>query len=262
MKLNCVVRLLHCGLLSGAVMMLSGCGHNEDSPLDTPVAENSTTAVSQQHKAQALIQDRTPMPVETFGEIHHGETTYYRATGKGNCSFDESDDLLVAAINNKDYANAGVCGAYINVNGPNGSVIVRVVDRCPGCKPDGLDLSKEAFQRIAQTSAGRVPVAWQVVAGPVSGPVEYHYMDGTTRYWTAIQLRNLRWPVASLEIMPKGANEWIPVKRRSYNYFVRPRPIAAGSLRVRVTAITGAVVVDELPEPTGGLIVKGTEQFK
>ena len=74
---------------------------------------------------------------------------------------------------------------------------------------------------------GRVDVSWQVVAGPVSGPVIYHYMDGTTRYWTAIQVRNHRWPIATLEIMPNGSDKWLKVERRNYNYFVRSKTIAS-----------------------------------
>ena len=251
-------RVLLIGFSLYTFITLSACGGDD---AETPVITPSTGAESNQNNKNAMPDMAGVTFARTFGSKHSGEATYYRATGKGNCSFDASDDLMVVAINTTDYATAALCGAHIAVNGPEGAVTVRVVDRCPGCKQGGLDLSRQAFERIATADKGRVPVTWQIVEGPISGPVVYHYMDGTTRYWTAIQVRNHRWPVTKLEIMPKGTTEWLSVERRAYNYFVLPKPIAAGAIRVRVTAVTGEVLQDELPEPSGGLLVQGHAQF-
>lgn len=243
-----------------AFLTLSACGGNEDA-VETSAITPSIDGESNQNDTNETPDKADVTSTRTFGVNRSGEATYYRATGKGNCSFDASDNLMVVAINTADYATATLCGAYIAVTGRDGMVVVRVVDRCPGCKQGGLDLSRQAFERIAKPAEGRVPVSWQVVEGPVSGPIEYHYMEGTTRYWTAIQVRNHRWPVAKLEIMPMGTTEWLPVERRVYNYFVLPRPISAGALRVRVTAVTGEALQDVLPEPTSGLLVQGHAQF-
>lgn len=229
------------------IALLAACGGDAGAPAQAAAG------------AADAVLEKTAMP--TFGETHRGEATYYRATGEGNCSFEAGDDLLVVAVNTRDYARAALCGAYLAVTGPGGTVTVRVVDRCPGCKPGGLDLSRQAFERIAPLAAGRVAVRWQVVAGPVSGPVVYHYMDGSTRYWTALQVRNHRWPLAALEILPAGADQWLRLERRAYNYFVHPEPIAAGPLRVRLSAVTGAVLEDVLPEPAGGPPLPGAAQF-
>lgn len=232
-----------------------GCGQNESSQdrvvTAAPLSDNSLST-----------EAATSVGVESFGKISHGEATYYHATGEGNCSFEASDNLLVVAINTRDYAGAAMCGAYIHVSGPKGDVTVRIVDRCPGCGPGGLDLSREAFERIAEPGDGRVDISWQVVAGPVTGPVVYHYMEGTTRYWTAIQIRNHRWPIDSLEIMPSGSDEWLKVERRNYNYFVRSKNISPGPLRVRITAVTGEVLEDQLPEPASNMDIPGKAQFR
>lgn len=225
--------------------MLCGCSQGEENIVQT--------GDTQEQAAPAEDNDTEP---------HQGEATFYRATGVGNCSYEASADRLVAAVNSQDYAGAALCGAYLSVTGPDGrSVTVRVTDRCPGCKPGSLDLSREAFAQLAAKGRGRVPVSWQVVAGPVTGPLSYHYKKGATRYWTAIQVRNHKWPVSKLEILPNGASEWLELERRVYNYFVYPKTIAAGPLRVRVTATTGAVVEDLLPEPTGNHQVQGKAQF-
>ncbi len=82
------------------------------------------------------------LPLVTAGarpqnELRTGRATYYAATGDGNCSFGPSPgDLMVAAISHQDYGNpdpegnpsagpaAVYCGAYVEVFGELGSVVV------------------------------------------------------------------------------------------------------------------------------------------
>ncbi|ACB36631.1 Rare lipoprotein A [Leptothrix cholodnii SP-6] len=198
----------------------------------------------------------------TLGATRQGEGTYYAATGAGACSYDASADRMVAAMNHTDYAGSAACGEHVRVTGPLGTVTVRIVDECPECAPGDVDLSAEAFARIAEPVAGRVPITWQVVTGAVSGPVQYRYKEGSTRYWTAIQVRNHPVPIARLEIQPDGTGNWIAVPRTDYNYFVHPVAIGAGALQVRVTSSTGVALIDRLPQPQGGLVVDGTGQFQ
>ena len=75
-----------------------------------------------------------------------GEATYYDADGSGNCSFEPSSDLMVAAINGVDYDDAKWCGACLGVTGPSGEVTVRVVDQCPGCAKGDLDLLARSME--------------------------------------------------------------------------------------------------------------------
>ena len=197
-----------------------------------------------------------------LGATRQGEGTYYAATGAGACSYDASADRMVAAMNHTDYAGSAACGEHVRVTGPLGTVTVRIVDECPECAPGDVDLSAEAFARIAAPVAGRVPISWQVVTGAVSGPLQYRYKEGSTRYWTAIQVLNHPLPIARLEIQPDGVGNWIDVARTDYNYFVYPVAIGAGALQVRVTSNTGVALIDRLPEPQGGLVVDGVAQFQ
>lgn len=172
-----------------------------------------------------------------------GEGTYYSADGTGNCSFDASpNDLMVAAMNAPDYQSAALCGACLAVTGPNGSVVVRVVDQCPECKHGDLDLSPQAFQKLAPLSAGRVPITWHQVACDVTGPIAYHFKDGANAYWTAIQVRNHRYPIAKLEAMQGGA--YVALPRLDYNYFVRDSGLGPGPYTLRVTDTRGHTVED------------------
>ena len=93
-----------------------------------------------------------------------GVATYYDATGEGACSFDATpNDLDVAAMDMPEWNGSAPCGECAAVTGPKGSVTVRIVDLCPGCETGHLDLSQEAFAKIADVSAGSVPITWQVV---------------------------------------------------------------------------------------------------
>ncbi len=146
------------------------------------------------------------------------------------------------------------------MSGPLGSVTVRIVDLCPGCEQGHLDLSMEAFAQIADVAAGRVPITWQVVPCAVAGNVEHRYKEGSSQYWTAIQVRNHRLPVSALEVQLGGARQ--PVMRSDYNYFVDAAGVGtSGSFAVRVTASDGQQLVDTLPPVQPALVAAGAAQF-
>jgi expansin (peptidoglycan-binding protein) len=196
----------------------------------------------------------------SMGTPEQGRATYYAADGSGNCSFDPSpNDLDVAAMDAPEWDDSQVCGECVAIQGPMGSVTVRIVDQCPGCEKGHLDLSEEAFAKIADPSAGNVPITWSVVACNVTGNLEYVYKDGTSQWWTAIQVRNSKWAIQSLEWKDNGA--WSMIPRESYNYFVVASGVGPSPIQVRVTAVTGEQIVDTLPAPASGAVAQGSAQF-
>ena len=200
-------------------------------------------------------------PGPALGQPEPGQATYYDATGSGSCSFDPSPgDLDVAAMNHVEYANSAVCGECVHVVGPKGDVTVRIVDLCPGCAKGALDLSQQAFAKIADPSAGRVPITWEVVACSAAGPIQYHFKDGSLQWWTAIQIRNHRVPVTRLEVKKSGG-AWTDVARVDYNYFVVSGGVGPGAFGVRVTGLTGGTVEDTLPGVTADATLAGSGQL-
>ena len=190
-----------------------------------------------------------------------GDGTYYAADGTGNCSFDASpNDLMVAAMNSADYADARWCGACLDVTGPMGEIVVRVVDQCPGCKHGDLDLSQQAFEKIAPLSAGRVSITWQEVACPVSGPMQYRFKEGSSQYWTAIQVRDHRNALTKLEVQD-GSGAFADVPRLDYNYFVAPSGMGTGPYTLRVTDDRGQSVVESNVVLGDGLVRTGSQQL-
>jgi expansin (peptidoglycan-binding protein) len=194
--------------------------------------------------------------------VYAGIATYYDATGAGACLFDPSpQDLNVAAMNAEQYNNAAWCGAYVRVVGPKGSVTVRIVDLCPECKAGHLDLSREAFAQIADLPLGRVSITWQLISPALSGPIAYHFKDGSNQWWTAVQIRNHRNPIAQLEYRTSGG-QWGIVPRTDYNYFVQTNPgMGPGPYTFRVTDIYGNTLTDSNIPHVENDTINGAGQF-
>jgi expansin len=193
--------------------------------------------------------------------LHTGIATYYYATGAGACGFDASpNDLMVAAMNNDEYNNAAYCGAYVEVYGAKGSVTVRIVDLCPECTAGHLDLSREAFAAIDDLYKGRVPISWRVVSPAIPGPIAYQFKDGSNQWWTAVQIRNHRNPIAKFEYW--NGSQWVTVPRVFYNYFVQTNPgMGVGPYTFRVTDIYSNTLTDSgIPFVENGT-VNGAAQF-
>ncbi len=209
-----------------------------------------------------LVEIPAPTPTPVSNPIHQGSATYYNATGDGSCMFGSSpNDLMVSAMNEVEYNHSWYCGATLHVTGPKGSVDVRIVDLCPGCVAGQLDLSQQAFAKIADLPQGRVNISWQVISPSLAGPIAYHFKDGSNQWWTAVQIRNHRNPVVKLEYKDSGG-QWINVPRTDYNYFVQTGPgMGVGPYSFRVTDAYGNVLVDSGIPLTPNATVNGQAQF-
>jgi expansin (peptidoglycan-binding protein) len=193
--------------------------------------------------------------------LHQGIATYYDATGAGACSFDPSpNDLMVTALNAEEYNNAAYCGAFVEVYGPSGTVTVRIVDLCPECKAGHLDLSYEAFAKIANPVLGRVSISWRIVSPAINGPIAYHFKEGSNQWWMAVQIRNHRNPITKFEYW--NGNQWVTVPRVSYNFFVQTNPgMGVGPYTFRVTDMYSNTLTDSgIPFIESGTI-NGAGQF-
>ncbi len=188
-----------------------------------------------------------------------GKATYYDADGSGNCGFEPTGDLMVGAMNQVDYAGSEACGACVSVTGPKGTITIRIVDRCPECAKGHIDLSQEAFAKIAEVSLGVVPITWSYVACPVSGPIAYKIKEGSNQWWTALQVRDTRYAVKTLQAKVKGA--FVTLPRETYNYFIAASGLGVGPYELPVTDVLGAVLIDTGIPLKPGQVVPGAAQF-
>ncbi|HLM48455.1 MAG TPA: expansin EXLX1 family cellulose-binding protein [Myxococcaceae bacterium] len=198
-------------------------------------------------------------PISTYRD---GIITYYaEANGTGNCSFDATPwDLDVAAIVKTEYQGSAVCGACAEIQGPKGTLRVRIVDSCPDCTTAGhLDLSPSAFDKLADRALGRVQVKWRFVTCPVTGAMRYRFKQGSSQYWTGIQVLNHHKPIRKLEWL--NGLTWVEVPRQDYNYFVQSSGMGPLTLTLRITSWDGEVVQEVLPGILNSQILTGLRQF-
>jgi len=59
----------------------------------------------------------------------------------------------------------------------------KVVDKCPECGVNGLDLFDDAFAKIADPSVGKLTVSWTVEACGISQPLIVRNKTGTSKWW-------------------------------------------------------------------------------
>lgn len=250
------------------VATLAACGGSDGAPGDSPAVDASGLVDAADAGGRGDASDASgrgdasdDVPSACGDEpLRTGEATYYAADGTGNCSFDASPrDLMVAAMNREDYGASAACGACVRVAGPNGEITVRIVDQCPECARGALDLSAEAFDRIAARVQGRVAVRWRYVPCDVSGALRFRFKEGSSQYWTAVQVRNHRQAIAKLEVEKAGA--FVSVARESYNYFVAADGMGPGPYTFRVTDVHGESVVERGIALRVGQEVSGSQQL-
>jgi expansin len=202
--------------------------------------------------------------VDDGSVLHNGEATFYGDGGGGNCGFPgEEQPQFHGAMNQIDYDSAAVCGAWVHITGPKGEVTAFIDDRCPECKEGDIDLGPGTFEAIADRALGRVPIQWRYVEGPVEGPIAYYWQTGSSVWHIAVQIRNHRYAITSVEIANAGS-DWLPMNRSYDNYFVLAGGINSGEsgpFRLRVTDIFGRQLVDTGLVILEGEVVTGTTNF-
>ncbi len=195
---------------------------------------------------------------------HTGKGTFYDYSGGGNCSLPVSTTTLTAAMNATDYANSAACGGFIKVtNNDTGlSVTVRVDDQCPECAPGNVDLDQDAFAQIANLATGIIPIRWQYVANDQAGNLKLYFEGSSSQWWTAVQVRDHRYPIAKLEARLSGSsNAYTSVARESHNYFVAPSGLGSGPYDFRITDLWGQTVEIKAIQLMPGVELDSGTQF-
>jgi expansin (peptidoglycan-binding protein) len=165
-------------------------------------------------------------------------TAYEAGDGNGACLYGPSGSMMIAAMNHTDYESAKACGAYVQVRAANGaSITVRITNECPlPCAPGQIDLSQQAFSKLANLSVGRLPITWTLLSPAESGTISIRYKTGSSQYWCAVQAIGHRNPLAALEV--ETANGWRKLHRTEYNYFLSTDGSGCGKV-IRITDIYG-----------------------
>jgi len=194
-----------------------------------------------------------------------GEATHYELAsgGMGNCSYPSPPaGQLYVALPPSEYGAAAACGSYLQVTGPDGSVTVEVVDQCPECQAGHIDLSEQAFARIAPLNAGLVPVSYHTVADPpLPASLSMLVKTGSSAYYLALLPINNGNPLASVAVS-QGSGDWQELTRTTYGYWLASSGAGPGPFTVRLTDSLGhQATVDGITISPGVVQATGTSMY-
>jgi expansin (peptidoglycan-binding protein) len=183
--------------------------------------------------------------------------------GGGNCTYGPSEDLMVVGLSAADYAGSFGCGGCLEVERSGVATIrVRAVDSCLSCAAGDLVLSAEAFQMLEPNlDVGVIDVAWRWVECDVDGPISIHFMDGSSDLFLAVQVRDHRHRIQSVDAQVSGADSWRGLDRLNYNYFVADPGIGFGPLDFRIRDVYGHEVIESGMEVASDVLRPGTQQL-
>jgi expansin (peptidoglycan-binding protein) len=203
------------------------------SPLSTSVPE-----------ASALPETTSTSPAGS----KRGDATFYGGNVSGGmCSFTGytvPSSIYGTALSDSNWDDAAACGQCVSVTGPSGTkVTAMVVDQCPGCGSNHLDLFPDAFAKLADPSKGVISVSWDYVPCGITTPIVLKNKSGTSKYWFSMQVMNANVGVSKLEVSTDGGASWKATIRQPYNFFENSAGYGMDKVDVRVTGVNGKTVV-------------------
>ena len=216
--------------------------------------------ISQATASPACASVVTPA-AQTRAAQTSGEATHYELApgGMGNCSYPSPPaGQLYVALSPSEYGAAAACGSYLQVTGPDGSVTAEVIDQCPECQAGHIDLSEQAFARIAPLSAGLVPVSYHTLADPpLPAPLSILVKTGSSAYYLALLPINNGNPLAGVAVH-QGSGGWQELARTTYGYWLASSGAGPGPFTVRLTdslghqaTVNGITISPGVVQPTG-----------
>ncbi|GME66001.1 putative extracellular cellulase allergen asp f7- protein [Neofusicoccum parvum] len=203
---------------------------------------------------------------QDYGDNVGGAATFYGGNVQGGmCSFSGytlPPGIRGTALSSNNWENAANCGACVNVKGPKGETIkAMIVDQCPSCAKNQLDLFQGAFTEIANKSAGKVGISWEFVPCGVSGPIRLKNKEGTSQYWFSMQVLNSNFAIDSMQVSTDGGKTWQKTQRAEYNYFENDSGFGTDTVDVKVTSSNGKSIVTKNVKVSGSSSQEADSNF-
>ncbi|KAK5136383.1 hypothetical protein LTR08_003509 [Meristemomyces frigidus] len=195
-----------------------------------------------------------------------GQATYYGGNTQGGaCSFSTYTlpaGLYGTALSDSNWANSGNCGGCVAVSHGGKTITAMIVDECPGCGSNHLDLFPDAFAALDNPTAGIIPITWDYVPCPkVSGALQIHMKTGVSQYWFSAQVVNGDRRTAKLEASIDQGATWTVASRTTYNFFEISAGVGASTAWIRATSHVGTTVVVKDVAMQGDALVTGGSNY-
>ncbi|PYI28822.1 hypothetical protein BP00DRAFT_251243 [Aspergillus indologenus CBS 114.80] len=232
----------------------------------TSSSTSTTAASAATSSASSSSSSSSSSTSSSLSSEFSGEATFYGGNVDGGaCSFSGytiPSGLYGTALGSPRWDNAAQCGSCVQVTGPSGNKIkAMIVDECPECDSNHLDLFQTAFAELADISKGVISIDWEYVDCGITTPIKLNNKSGTSAYWFAMQVENSNEPVTSLEVSTDGGSTWQSTTRSTYNYFENASGFGTDTVDVRVTSESGATITVNNVSVSSGSSVTASSNF-
>lgn len=209
-------------ILAGAVVVGLATWWIRPQSLSCSMAGPTTTVVTL--PAHASPSTVTPQQIPSSDQPpapQQGEARFYAFSQGVACSLPDLPlDGYYVGVPTSQYDGSAPCGSYIDIDGPLGSVRAQIVDRCPGCGPDQYDLSRSAFEAIANTSDGVAKIRVNPVRDPNPAPdLFYRVQQGSSADWIGLLFSGSGNPIAQVSLRADSGGDYRPLRRGYDNYW-------------------------------------------
>ncbi|KAJ2903129.1 uncharacterized protein MKZ38_010393 [Zalerion maritima] len=221
----------------------------EEASYDTPIVEEAEeaeeTETSPSDPGESGSGSTDALDMGTFSGI---STFYSGDLSGGTCSFTTLSlpDGVSGVALSSDGWDPTYCGACVEITGPQGNKITAmVVDQCPTCSADHIDLFPDAFAELDDPDVGIIETSYEFVECGISSSMKLHNKDSTSAYWFAMQVVNHNVPIESLEVSTDGGDSWEGTERTYYNFFEKTGGFGTESVDVKIKSTTGEEMIVE-----------------
>jgi hypothetical protein len=142
----------------------------DPKPETTSSPEPETSSTPKPEPTTSSSPSPAPSPAPQTSSFLGFGTFFFQNGVAGACGKVNPDSALIAAIDIERYGDTGkqspLCGKKVKITNTANqkSVVVAIADACPTCNTgDSIDLSKGAFDQIAEESTGLIKISWQFV---------------------------------------------------------------------------------------------------
>ncbi|KAI6085034.1 RlpA-like double-psi beta-barrel-protein domain-containing protein-containing protein [Hypoxylon rubiginosum] len=91
-----------------------------------------------------------------------GDITYY-TPGLGSCGETNTETDKVVAMSPSQFSTIpDLCGKTITIEMGDKNTTAKVVDKCPACDANSIDVSPAVFTDLTPLDTGRAKISWSV----------------------------------------------------------------------------------------------------
>jgi expansin len=127
--------------------------------------------------------------------------------------------------------------------------------------PGDIDVSPSVY---CEPNTDEYPrkMTWKFVRCPDAGHLCFEFRTEANPWWMSLWVRNPRVPIRTVEVESANHTDFFELRRESDGRLNDDSGFGEGAFTLRITAIDGQVLTEQLDSFTPGELVESFQQFK